>query len=106
MGKEPTHVVQAMAELANARAYGQRDRVRAAEKALAAAGRRTAAADDEDEARVRAPEGRTTAPRQVTADNAAVRAWAADAGLSVSGRGKIPDDVLAAYHQAHGGGTA
>jgi hypothetical protein len=106
MGKEPTHVVQARAELANAKAYGQRDRVRAAEKALAAAGRLTAAADDEDEARVRAPEGRTTAPRQ-TADNAAVRAWAADAGLSVSGRGKIPDDVLAAYHQAHeSGGTA
>jgi hypothetical protein len=102
VSKEPTHVVQARNELANAEAYGQRDRVRAAEKVLAAAGLRKAAAADEDEARQRAPEGRSAAPR-VTADNAVVREWAARAGYEVSARGKIPDDVLTAYSRAHGG---
>jgi hypothetical protein len=101
MSKEKPHVAQARNELANAEAYGQRDRVRAAEKVLAAAGVRKAAAD-EPEARQRAPEGRSAVPR-VTADNAVVREWAARAGYEVAARGKIPDDVLTAYHRAHGG---
>jgi hypothetical protein len=102
MGKEKPHVAQARNELANAEAYGQRDRARAAEKVLAAAGLRKAAGADEPEARERAPEGRSAVPR-VTADNAVVREWAARAGYEVSARGKIPDDVLTAYHRAHGG---
>ena len=102
MGKEPTHVVQARGELANAKAYGQGDAVRSAEKRLAAAGARREAAADEPEARERAPEGRAAVPR-VSADNATVREWAAAAGYHVSARGKIPDDVMTAYSRAHGG---
>jgi hypothetical protein len=73
VGKEPTHVVQARNELANAKAYGQDDRVRAAEKVLAAAGvTRRAAAEEEPEpekARRTPPRGRTApaAHKSVTA---------------------------------------
>jgi hypothetical protein len=109
--KAPPHVLQAQGELANARAYGQAGQ--AAEKRLAAAGvtperaadaRRKAADESPEPGRQRtaAPQGRTTAPR-VTTDNAAIREWAAHAGYDVSARGKIPDDVVAAYNQAHGG---
>lgn len=68
MSKTPTHVAQAQGELDNARAYGQGDAVRAAEKRLAAAGvrRADADADDDDAARARAPKGRTSAPRHTT----------------------------------------
>jgi hypothetical protein len=74
MSKEPTHVVQARNELANAKAYGQEDRVRAAEKVLAAAGvtRRAAVEAEEPEpekARRTPPRGRTApaAHKSVTA---------------------------------------
>jgi hypothetical protein len=109
MSKEMPHVVQARNELANAEAYGQLDRARAAEKVLAAAGvrRRVAASGDEDDARRTPPAARTAPPRQTTAADdpdgttKQIREWAAKAGLTVSARGRIPDEVVAAYHRAH-----
>jgi hypothetical protein len=73
MSKESPHVVQARNELANAQAYGQLDRARAAEKVLAAAGirrRESAKAKAEDETEVEprrvAPQGRRARPRETT----------------------------------------
>jgi hypothetical protein len=110
MSKEMPHVVQARNELANAQAYGQLDRARAAEKVLAAAGisRRATASGDED-ARRTPPVARTAPPRQTTAADEPdgttkqIREWAAKTGLTVSARGRIPDEVVTAYHRAHGG---
>ncbi len=42
---------------------------------------------------------RTAAHRQ---HSAGVRAWAKEAGISVSDRGRIPADVVARYEAAHG----
>ncbi|UNZ22193.1 Lsr2 family protein [Streptomyces sp. 891-h] len=36
-------------------------------------------------------------------DAKAVRAWAAEQGLEVPARGKLPDSVVEAYQVAHGG---
>jgi hypothetical protein len=109
MSKEMPHVVQARNELANAEAYGQGDRATAARKVLAAAGvhRQAAASGDEGAARHTAPQGRTAPPRQTTAaeepdgTTKQIREWAAKTGLTVSARGRIPDEVVAAYHRAH-----
>jgi hypothetical protein len=117
MSKNPTHVVQAENELANALSQGSTDRMVAARKALAAAAdtdgafaaaarRASAAAEataDGDVSRRVAPQGRTSRPLETTdnADARAVREWAAGSGLTVSARGRIPDEVVAAYHQAH-----
>jgi hypothetical protein len=121
MSRNPTHVVQAENELANALSLGSTDRQVAARKVLAAAAdtdgafaaaaRRASAAaesaDDEGAARHTAPQGRTAPPRQTTAADEPdgtkkqIREWAAKAGLTVSARGPIPEEVSAAYHQAH-----
>lgn len=68
MSSTPTHVAQADNELANARAYGQGDAVRAAEKRLAAAGRRREAVVGEVEADARRtpPQNRTSRPLETT----------------------------------------
>lgn len=34
-------------------------------------------------------------------ENAAIRAWAREQGRSVSERGRIPSDIVEAYHAAH-----
>ena len=44
------------------------------------------------------PEGETAGPSV-----AAVRAWAKEAGYQVPARGKLPEDVVDAYKQAHSG---
>jgi Lsr2 len=44
------------------------------------------------------PAGRPTARR---VDRAAVRAWAREAGLAVSERGRISAEVMRQYHAAH-----
>lgn len=48
---------------------------------------------------------RRPATRAATAssgpDRAAVRAWAAEHGFEVSHRGRLPQKVVEAYHQAH-----
>ncbi len=44
--------------------------------------------------------GRVHAGRPSAADSSAVRAWAKENGVPVSGRGRIPDDVLAQYTSA------
>lgn len=43
------------------------------------------------------------AREQLPPDPAAVRAWAADNNLKVAAKGKVPDDVVAAYLEAQGG---
>jgi hypothetical protein len=46
--------------------------------------------------------GKSTRSRKAPkTDLAAVRAWAAEQGMSVSERGRIAGDVLDAYHAAH-----
>ncbi len=42
-----------------------------------------------------------TRPGGVSADRAAVRAWAREAGLNVSERGRISADVMNQYEAAH-----
>jgi hypothetical protein len=108
MSKEMPHVVQARNELANAEAYGQGDRATAARKVLAAAGvHRQAAASGDDDARRTPPVARTAPPRQTTAADEPngtkkqIREWAAAAGLAVSARGPIAEEVVAAYHREH-----
>jgi hypothetical protein len=110
MSRTPTHVAQARGELDNARAYGQGDAVKAAEKRLAAAGvsaqraaaaRRDAAEESPEPERQRtaAPRGRTTAPQQTTqakrpptsGPGSGVEAWRAFAA-AVSGD---PPEVFA-----------
>ncbi|WP_251151389.1 Lsr2 family protein [Cellulosimicrobium sp. Marseille-Q4280] len=45
--------------------------------------------------------GRRTARSAPSPDRAAVRTWARENGHEVSGRGRIPQGVLAAYEAAH-----
>lgn len=46
--------------------------------------------------------GRHTTPKTATGpDHHAVRAWAADQGLPVSARGRIPREIIDAYNTAH-----
>ncbi|MFJ9420390.1 Lsr2 family protein [Streptomyces sp. NPDC101227] len=49
--------------------------------------------------------GRARKPRQVSAsnrdDSAAIRAWAKEAGYTVSGRGRVPAEVREAYAKVH-----
>jgi hypothetical protein len=70
--QQQTQVDQAEAELANAKALGLTDRQAAAEKTLESLGAKKKAAvkraesksdEDADEARAKAPEGRSSAPR-------------------------------------------
>lgn len=42
--------------------------------------------------------GRAAADRE---QNQAIRGWATSAGMKISERGRIPSDVLEAYHQNH-----
>lgn len=52
----------------------------------------------------RAGTGRTTQPKNTPSARAgatAVRQWAAEEGLEVNPRGRIPGEVLAAYDKAH-----
>jgi len=44
--------------------------------------------------------GRVRPGRPAAADSSAVRAWAKENGVPVSGRGRIPEDVLAQYTSA------
>ncbi len=44
---------------------------------------------------------RSAAAKAPTADNATIRAWARDAGYAVSDRGRIPGEVVDAYHAAN-----
>jgi Lsr2 len=44
---------------------------------------------------------RTAAPAARRHDQSAVREWARAEGMTVSGRGRIPADVLARYEAAH-----
>lgn len=54
--------------------------------------------DSEKDADAQAALAREQAP-----DPAAVRAWAADNNVRVAAKGKVPDDVVAAYLKAQGG---
>jgi hypothetical protein len=45
-----------------------------------------------------APKGRTVVDRE---QNQAIRDWARKRGMTVSERGRIPAEVLEAYHQEH-----
>ncbi len=50
--------------------------------------------------------GRTRKPSKATAalsrdDSAAIRAWAKEAGYTVSDRGRVPSEVREAYAKAH-----
>jgi Lsr2 len=47
------------------------------------------------------PRGRAAAGRE---RSAAIRAWAAEQGIAVSARGRIPADVAGRYNAATGGG--
>ena len=47
-----------------------------------------------------------TKARQTGPSTAAVREWATENGYSVSARGRIPGDIIAAYSEAHGEETA
>lgn len=52
----------------------------------------------------RRPAGGAAAPRRAAADreqNQAIREWARERGMKVSDRGRIPADLLEAYHQAN-----
>lgn len=42
--------------------------------------------------------GRATSDRE---QNQAIREWATSAGMKISERGRIPSNVLEAYHQSH-----
>ena len=73
--------------------------------ALVGAGRRptTAGAPDrrrQNGTRAAATKRRTKA-RQTGPSTAAVREWAIESGHSVSTRGRIPADIIAAYSEAH-----
>src|SRR5512135_1883336 len=41
-------------------------------------------------------------PRQTRQDTEAIRRWAREQGYQVSDRGRLPNDVVAAYQTAHG----
>lgn len=43
----------------------------------------------------------SSAPRQATSDNGAVRAWAKENGHAVSGRGRISTEIREAYDKAN-----
>ena len=45
-------------------------------------------------------------PRQTRQDTEAIRRWARDHGYQVSDRGRLPNDVVAAYQAAHGRAAA
>ncbi|GAA5176301.1 Lsr2 family protein [Pseudonocardia eucalypti] len=52
----------------------------------------------------RRPAGGAAVPRRAAADreqNQAIREWARERGMKVSDRGRIPADLLEAYHQAN-----
>ncbi len=49
----------------------------------------------------RASRGRRP-PRQLQEDTQAIRWWAREHGYQVSDRGRIPNNVVAAYQAAHG----
>lgn len=42
-------------------------------------------------------------PRQTRSDTEAIRRWAREQGYQVSDRGRLPNDVVAAYQAAHSG---
>lgn len=50
--------------------------------------------------------GNRRAPRNPRRDLAAIRAWARDNGYTVSDRGRVAGDVVAAYDAAHGAQAA
>jgi hypothetical protein len=48
--------------------------------------------------------GASVAPARPSSDreqNQAIREWAVDQGMKISERGRIPSNVLEAYHQSH-----
>ena len=47
------------------------------------------------------PPPRRRAPTSDRAQNQAIREWAIAQGMKVSERGRIPTNVLTAYHSAH-----
>ena len=48
------------------------------------------------------PGGRRAGPRpRPAASDAAIRAWASDAGMTVGHRGRVPTEVLVAYAECH-----
>ena len=72
--------------------------------ALVGAGRKpttTGAPDRRRQNGTRPAAKRRTKARQTGPSTAAVREWAIESGHSVSTRGRIPADIIAAYSEAH-----
>lgn len=69
-------------------------------------GRFTAASRTPDRTPARAAGRTRTRPVAETDDNAAVREWARDNGYTVSDRGRISAEIVAAYQLQHAAGTA
>jgi hypothetical protein len=72
---------------------GNAERLRDALALYVASARRTA--------RARRRPVTTAQPASDRVQNQAIRDWARKRGMKVSERGRIPSEVLAAYHQAH-----